>query len=191
MKIILGITGGTGAGKSEISAFLKERGAYIIDADQLSRDITAPGMPALREIEEAFPGVVEHGVLNRRRLGERVFSDTEKLPLLNAITHKYIRAKTEELIENADGLIVLDAPLLYEAGEERLCDKVIFVDAPEDMRLRRICLRDGLTKEEARRRIGARDLTSIRSRADLVIENDGDIEKMRTEVERFLKGLED
>lgn len=189
MKTIVGITGGTGAGKSEISAFLKEYGAYVIDADQISREITAPGMPALKEIEETFPGVVEQGGLNRRRLGDIVFSDTKKLPLLNAITHKYIRAKTKELIEKADGLIVLDAPLLYEAGEEGLCDHVIFVDAPEQMRIERICRRDGLGEEEARRRVRARELTSIRNRADMVIENDGDIKKMRTEIERFLKGL--
>ena len=189
MKVIVGITGGTGAGKSEISAFLKEHGAYIIDADKISRDITSAGMPALKEIDKAFPGVVEEGRLNRRRLGEIVFSDKEKLSLLNAITHKYIRAKTEELIEQADGLIVLDAPLLYEAGEERLCDKVIFVDAPERMRIERICRRDGLSEEEARRRVEARDLTLIRNRADVVIENDGNMKKTKTEIEQFLKGL--
>ena len=186
MKYIIGITGGTGAGKSVVSAYLKKRGAAIIDADALSREITKEGGIALPEIDKAFPGVIKDGVLDRKALGRIVFSDSGKLSVLNEITHKYIKKLTEERIENADGIIILDAPLLFEAGEDKLCDKVIFVTADEDVRIKRIMARDNLSFEDAKQRIDARNLAPIMEKCDLLIKNNGDVGFVEKAVEDFI-----
>lgn len=182
MRYVLGLTGGTGAGKSLISAILQKKGAKIIDADKLSREITKEGGIALGEIDKAFPGVIKNGMLDRKALGRIVFSDKEKLLILNEITHKYIIKLTKEEIEASKGLIVLDAPLLFEAGEDKLCDKVIFVDADDEIRLARIMKRDNLSIDDARARINARDLAVIKAKCDFVILNDGDAEKLEKEI---------
>ena len=186
MKYVIGITGGTGAGKSVVSAYLKKRGATIIDEDALSREITKEGGIALTEIDKAFPGVIKEGVLDRKALGRIVFSDSGKLSVLNEITHKYIKKLTEERIENADGLIILDAPLLFEAGEDKLCDKVIFVTADEDVRIKRIMARDNLSFEDAKQRIDARNLAPIMEKCDLLIKNNGDVGFVEKAVEDFI-----
>ena len=186
MKYVIGITGGTGAGKSVVSNYLKEKGATIIDADILSREITKEGGIALPEIDKAFPGVIKDGVLDRKALGRIVFSDSGKLYVLNEITHKYIKKLTEEGIENADGLIILDAPLLFEAGEDKLCDKVIFVTADEDVRIKRIMVRDNLSFEDAKNRIDARNLAPIMEKCDLLIKNNGDVGFVEKAVEDFI-----
>lgn len=181
MKYVIGITGGTGAGKSVVSNYLKEKGATIIDADILSREITKEGGIALPEIDKAFPGVIKNGVLDRKALGRIVFSDREKLLILNEITHKYIIKLTKEEIDASKGLIVLDAPLLFEAGEDKLCDKVIFVDADDEIRLERIMKRDGLSIEDAKSRINARNLDAVKANCDFVIVNNGDAERLEEE----------
>lgn len=186
MKYVIGITGGTGAGKSVISNYLKEKGAIIIDADILSREITKEGGIAMPEIDKAFPGVIKDGVLDRKALGKIVFSDSGKLSVLNEITHKYIKKLTEEKIENAEGLIVLDAPLLFEAGEDKLCDKIIFVTADDDVRIKRIMARDNLSFEDAKQRIAARNLAPIMEKCDLLIKNDGDVGSVEKSVENFI-----
>ncbi len=191
MKFILGLTGGTGSGKSLISAYLEKKGAYIIDADKLSRDITGKNGIAIPEIEKYFPDVVKDGVLDRRALGKIVFSDREKLSLLNEITHKYIKQLTEEEIKKSEGLIVLDAPLLYEAGEDKLCDKVLFVSADDEIRLERIIKRDNLSYDDAKKRIEARKLEPIMKKADFVISNNGDFEKTKAEIDSLLIKLKD
>ena len=187
MKYVIGLTGGTGAGKSIISDFLKEKGATIIDADAISREITKEGGIALGEIAEAFPGVITDGILDRRALGRIVFSDKEKLSLLNKITHKYIKKLTEDKIDEAEGLIILDAPLLFEAGEEALCDKVIFVTADDDVRIKRIMARDNLSFEDAKGRIDARELLPIMEKCDFVVENNGDKDKVIKKVSDILE----
>lgn len=189
MKYVLGLTGGTGAGKSEAARYLAKRGAYVIDADKLSHDVTGPGGEALEEIKGAFPGAIENGTLNRRALGVIVFSQPERLKVLNKITHKYIKKRAEELIEKAGGFIVFDAPLLYEAGCEALCDKVLFVDADKDIRIKRIMERDMLSQADAKRRAEARSLRMAREKADFIIMNNfgrGELEKA---IDEILKGI--
>ncbi len=187
MRYVLGLTGGTGAGKSAVSSLLEKSGATIIDADKLSREITKEGGIALPEIDASFPGVIKNGVLDRKALGRIVFSDKEKLLILNEITHKYIIELTKKAIEASKGLIVLDAPLLFEAGEDKLCDKVIFVDADEKNRLERIVKRDNLSIDEAKARIEARNLSPIKEKCDFVIMNNGDIDKLGARVMAIVK----
>ncbi len=187
MKYVIGLTGGTGAGKSAVSSFLKEKGATVIDADALSREITKKDGIALCEIDKAFPGVIKDGILDRRALGKIVFTDSEKLLILNKITHKYIKKLTEEAIEKNDGLIILDAPLLFEAGEDALCNKTIFVTADDDVRIKRIMDRDELSYSDALARITARKLAPIMEKCDFVIKNNGDIEAMEKEICRIIE----
>ena len=186
MKYVIGLTGGSGAGKSAVSEFLKEKGATVIDADAISREITKEGGIALPEIDKAFPGVIEDGVLDRKALGRIVFADSFKLSLLNEITHKHIKKLTEEKIKKADGLIVLDAPLLFEAGEDVLCDKIVFVTADEEVRIKRIMKRDALSYPDAKMRIDARNLSPIMEKCDFVIENNGEILTIEKEIEDFI-----
>ena len=186
MKYVIGLTGGSGAGKSAVSEFLKEKGATVIDADAISREITKEGGIALPEIDKAFPGVIKDGVLDRKALGRIVFADSFKLSLLNEITHKYIKKLTEEKIKKADGLIVLDAPLLFEAGEDVLCDKIVFVTADEEVRIKSIMKRDALSYPDAKMRIDARNLSPIMEKCDFVIENNGEILTIEKEIEDFI-----
>ena len=185
-KYVIGLTGGTGAGKSLVSKHFFEKGAHVIDADIISRETTKKGSKALIEIEERFPGVVIDGELNRKELGKIVFSDSVALSDLNKITHKYINAKIKEEIDKTAGLIILDAPLLFEAGANELCDTVIFVDAPEALRKERIMKRDNLTEEEADKRIKARDLIPIIKKCDFVLLNDGDIDALMEDADNVL-----
>ncbi len=186
MRFVLGLTGGTGAGKSAVSEYLKKKGATVIDADKLSREITKEGGVALPEIDASFPGVIKDGVLDRRALGEIVFSDKEKLMILNKITHKYIKKLTEEKLSQSTGIVVLDAPLLFEAGEEVLCDKVVFVSAEDEIRLKRIMERDKLSLGEATARINARNLDEIKEKCDFCVYNNGDTETLEKEVDSLL-----
>lgn len=189
MKLVLGLTGGTGAGKSAAAEYFNKLGAYIVDADKISREVTSPGMPALIEISEEFPGTVKNDVLDRKALGAIVFGNKEKLEILNKITHKYIVKQSKELIDKSDGLVVLDAPLLYEAGCDKFCDKVIFINADKETRKKRIIERDGLSPDDAQRRILSRNLDLPIEKADYVIENNGDLHKLFSELDKIMKGL--
>lgn len=188
MKFVLGLTGVSGAGKSVAAAHFKERGAYVIDADGISRDVTKKGGIAVPEIEAAFPDAVAGGVIDRKRLAGIVFSDSEKLKLLNGITHKYIMQIIKELVRTNDGFIVIDAPVLYEAGADALCDKVMVIDAPDGVKEKRIMQRDKISLESARERINSRDAASLRERADITVVNDSDEASFYEKLDAFLKG---
>lgn len=189
MKYVLGLTGGTGAGKSMAAEYFAKNGAYIIDADKLSHQVTGAGGEALEEIKAEFPYAIENGTLNRRALGVIVFSCPEKLKILNKITHKYIKKRAEALIEKAGGFIVLDAPLLYEAGCDVLCDSVLLIDADDDVRVQRIMERDSLNVNEAKKRVAARSLNAIREKADYIIVNNNGSEKLFAELDCIMKGI--
>ncbi len=175
--IVVGITGQTGAGKSTICSILKEKGAAVIDADRVAREIVKPGSPALKELAEIFGADIidENGVLIRRRLAERAFADRKSTDRLNAVTHPYIISKTKEYIENFRNkhynVIVFDAPQLFESGGDAMCDRIIAVTAPEEIRKKRIMERDKLDEKQAVLRIKAQhDVSYYTSRADIIIE---------------------
>ena len=160
---ILGLTGPTGAGKSTAAEGMRASGCAVIDADELARKVVKPGSPALSELAAAFgPGILDGaGTLNRALLAQRAFSSPGETQRLNAITHPYIIRLTEEeirrLTEEGVSLIVLDAPLLYESGMDRLCDAVAAVIAPKEIRLARIMQRDGISRENALLRMKAQN----------------------------------
>ena len=141
MKFILGVTGGTGSGKSTVCEYLKEKGAKIIDADIVAREIVMKGKPALFEIEEAFGSDVlfSDGSLDRKKLGKIVFASSEKLNILNGITHKYIIEEIKNRVSESDeNLVIIDAALLFETELFKLCHKTVAVTADKKEREKRI-----------------------------------------------------
>jgi dephospho-CoA kinase len=176
----VGLTGGIGAGKSEVSRRLAERGAVVIDADVLAREVVAPGTDGLAEVVAAFgPDVLsEDGTLDRPALGSRVFGDDGARRRLEQVIHPRVRARAAELEAQAgpDAVVVHDIPLLVETGRAGDFDVVVVVDAPDDLRVRRLATGRGMAADEARRRIAGQAGRDERlSAADHVIVNDGDL----------------
>ena len=191
---VIGLTGGIASGKSTVSQILREYGFVIIDADQIAREILNPGKPAYQQVVAAFGRDIlkEDGEIDRTRLGKIVFTDPEKLTLLNQITHpevaKEIKRRILELKEAGVIRIVLDIPLLFEAKMNSMADAVWVVYVPEEEQLKRLMARNGFTREEALARIRAQmPLREKAKLADVVIDNSGSIEKTRAQIAAILK----
>ncbi len=192
MKKVLGITGGTGSGKSTVAEILKSNGALVVDADIVARKVVKSGKPALSEIEEKFGrGVIlSDGELDRKKLGQIVFSDSKKLSILNDITHKYIIADIKSFVEENDGFLVIDAALLFQTELYKLCDKTLCVLASKSLRQERIEKRDNLSSELAKNRIFSQNEEEYyRQRADYVLVNDGSIEDIKNKAESIVKEI--
>ncbi|MFJ9132934.1 dephospho-CoA kinase [Streptomyces sp. NPDC102256] len=173
----VGLTGGIGAGKSEVSRLLVEHGAVLIDADRIAREVVEPGTPGLAAVVDAFGEDVltAEGTLDRPRLGSIVFADPEKLATLNAIVHPLVgtRSRTLEDDAPADAVVVHDVPLLAENGLAPLYDLVIVVDARPETQLDRLVRLRGMTEDDARARMAAQAPREKRlAVADIVIDND-------------------
>ena len=169
---LIGLTGQTGAGKSYVAKKLRDMGYNIVDADYYSRRLTEDDSPILPLIAQTFGAdTVEHGVLNRKILAEKVFSNKDLLEKLNKIMHPRILEMCESAAEFP---CVLDAPQLFESGGERLCARVLSVTAPEDLRLKRIIERDGISKQQARDRMNAQHSEEFfKENSDFTVINDG------------------
>ncbi|MGW2545586.1 dephospho-CoA kinase [Kitasatospora sp. NPDC001574] len=174
----IGLTGGIGAGKSEVSRLLAAHGAVIVDSDVIAREVVAPGTDGLRAVAAEFgAGVLAaDGSLDRPALGAIVFADPERLAALNAIVHPLVRARSAELEAAAspDAVVVHDVPLLAENGLAPLYDLVIVVDAQDGVRFDRLVRLRGMAEEEARARMAAQAGRADRlAIADVVIDNSG------------------
>ena len=157
-KLIIGITGGSGTGKSSVLKSFSDSGALIIDGDKVSREITKPASPALLEIYSHFgDGILsEDGTLDRKKLGNIVFKDKDELSILNKITHKYIKEDILRKIDNAKNpLIIIEAAELILGGLGEICDATVCILSKKDKRKERIILRDDLTEEQAENRINS------------------------------------
>ncbi len=181
---IWGLTGGSGSGKTTAANILRDLGATVIDADVLAREVVKPGEKAYNEIVGYFGReyLLENGDINRKKLGETVFSDPERLKILNKITHPAITERVMEIIaKNKDSRIIIDAAALIDCERLKdLCGKIIVVCADKELRITRIMNRDGLTREEAARRIAAQTPQELLIKsADIVIENSGSAEDLR------------
>jgi len=154
-KKLIGITGGSGCGKSHLSSLLRERGIPVIDCDLVSREIMAKGTPCAEEVVGFFGDeILENGEINRRKLGRIVFSDKEKLKKLNEITHKYILSDIYSKMEKESSEIVCaDGATLIESGIN--CHLIVGILADKELRIKRICERDNLSEEDARLRVEA------------------------------------
>ncbi|MFD8379422.1 dephospho-CoA kinase [Streptomyces sp. NPDC059679] len=190
----LGLTGGIGAGKSEVSRMLSSYGAVLIDSDRIAREVVEPGTPGLAAVVAEFgPGLLTpDGALDRPKLGGIVFSDPERLRALNAIVHPLVRARSAELEAAAgpDAIVVHDVPLLAENGLAPLYDMVMVVDAAPGTQLDRLVRLRGMTEDEARARMAAQATRDERlAVADVVIDNDGPLEALEPQVRKVWADL--
>jgi dephospho-CoA kinase len=183
----VGLTGGIGAGKSEVSARLAAQGAVVIDADTIAREVVEPGTEGLAEVVEAFgPEVLlPDGTLDRPRLGDIVFADPELRSKLNAIVHPRVGARMAEL-EQAAGpgaIVVLDVPLIAETGRTDAYDLIVVVDAPPRVQVDRLVRRRSMTREQARARMEAQASREQRlAIADIVVDNSGSLGELDRQV---------
>ena len=181
MKII-GVTGGTGSGKSTLCAILGELGATVVDADKLSKKVTQKGGAAYQEIVREFGvGILDdNGEIVRKALGNIVFNDSKKLELLERITHKHIFSEMEAAIgASTASVVVLDVPLLFQCDFPFNCDLTVATVADEKTRINRIMMRDGLSEAQAKDRIRNQlSEDEFRRLADVVYENNGNRDEM-------------
>ena len=194
--MIFGITGGSGSGKTTVSSMLTELGAEIIDTDKIAREITAKGSECLKELTAAFGEkiLLPTGELNRRYLARIAFADKEKTALLNSITHKYIKSETLRRIELSDAdLIGIDGAVIIGSVIESLCERIVYVTAPHDVRVSRITARDSLTNEEAESRLDAQpDDGFYIKHSDYIVNNGSDLDALKRNVRELydkLKGF--
>lgn len=189
--MLAGITGPSGAGKSEVVKVLAGKGFEVIDADRIAREIVMPGEPALHLLADRFGRdiILPDGSLDRRRLAARAFSSPENTEALIGITHPSIVARMKERAEafaKARRNCLFDAPLLIEAGLDKLCDVRIAVIAPAETRIKRLLARDGIPEEEVRARLSRQhDDDYYTTRCDYVIVNNGEIDDLRLEAGRI------
>jgi dephospho-CoA kinase len=192
----VGLTGNIAAGKSAVAALFRQWGATIIDADEIVREVQAPGGPVMERIAQRFgAGVLRaDGALDRPALRRLVLDDAEALATLNQIVHPAVQARRAELMHAAaargDRIVVSDIPLLFEAADPDEFDAVVLVDAPEELRLARLMAHRGLTRDEARRMIRAQlPSRDKRARSDFVIDNDGDLAALERRTDRVWHAL--
>ncbi len=187
---IVGLTGGIASGKSEAAKYLEGLGAHCIDADVISHQLTADGAPLLSEIRAEFGDGVfrEDGTLDRAALAKLVFSSPDQRRRLDAITHPTIQSAMMDEVElsaqSGEKLVFLNVPLLFETGMDALCDETWLVSADPEIQKERLMRRDGLSLDDAEKRIGAQmSLEDKIARARVVIDNSRSIDKMYSELQ--------
>lgn len=192
---ILGLTGGSGTGKSAACTAFARLGCGVIDADATYRTLCDTCEPMLKEIQNVFGDVFStDGKLDRKKLGAIVFADAQKLQQLNAITHPYIRQAARDAFAAYSRrgclLCIYDAPVLFEGQMETLCDKTCAVLAARNTRIARIVARDAITEEYAALRIDAqKDDAFYRERCDYVVQNDADLDTLYTQVRKIYEDM--
>ena len=192
---ILGLTGGSGTGKSAACTAFARLGCGVIDADATYRTLCDTCEPMLKEIQNVFGDVFyTDGKLDRKKLGAIVFADAQKLQQLNAITHPYIRQAARDAFaaysKRGCLLCIYDAPVLFEGRMETLCDKTCAVLAARNTRIARIVARDAITEEYAALRIDAqKDDAFYRERCDYVVQNDADLDTLYTQVRKIYEDM--
>jgi len=196
--LVVGLTGGIASGKSVVSKMLKELGAWVIDADDVSREVMLPHTKCWEQVVASFGKEIlkEDLTIDRKMLSDRVFNNCEQLSKLNSISHPEIAKRVEEHLEAIKGkdpqaIVIVDAALLVEAGMYKSYDKLIVVSASNETQLKRIMVRDGLSQEEAQKRINSQLSLKEKVRlADFVIENEGSLENIEDEVKKVFQALE-
>lgn len=186
--MILGITGGSGSGKTTLLDLIREAGGLVLDCDAIYHELLQTDTEMLRAIEERFPGTVQNGHLDRKKLGAIVFTDKYALLQLNAITHSAVKKEVLRQLEPKPGLAAIDAIGLFEGGLAELCDITVAVAAPMEQRIARLMARDGISEEYARSRIAAQhDDSWFRQNCDVTLDNSGDLSEYRKDCLAFLR----
>jgi len=152
---VIGLTGGSGSGKTTVALALEHLGAFVIDCDKIAHENMLKGGIAYDDILKEFGRdiLLPNGEIDRKKLGSIVFSDKAALSRLNAVTHGHITDRVRALVDKGNPLTVIDAPLLYETGLDSLCDEVWVTQAPYEVRIDRIVKRDGISRREAEKRL--------------------------------------
>jgi dephospho-CoA kinase len=185
--MIIGITGGTGCGKTTLLDIIREKGGIVLDCDAIYHELLKTDTALLDAIETRFPGTVENGCLQRKRLGAIVFNDKDALADLNRITHGAVNAEVHRRLTPLPQLAAIDAIGLFESGLDKLCKLTVAVDAPREARIARLTARDGISADYAAARIDAQPSREIfASRCDYILVNDGTKEAFREKCLAFL-----
>lgn len=196
---LIGLTGGIATGKSTVSAMLKKAGAIVVDADRIARDVVKKGLPAYREIVAQFGTEVllPDGEINRNMLGDIIFNDHQKKQLLNSIVHPYVNEEVNRQIiqiqkTHPNAVIVLDIPLLIEAGMYDDLSEIIVVYTPQDIQIQRLMQRDRISEADALARVQSQmSIEEKKQQATLVIDNSSTIENTRRLTLDIFKRLKD
>ena len=195
--IIIGLTGGIGTGKSTVSNYLKNKGCLILDADAISRQMTEKGQPALEDISKNFGShlIDEEGNLNRQALGNIVFNDKEKLDILQSIiTNKVVENIDNNISrlkeERFEGIVIIDAPLLFECNMEGISDENWLVVANLETRLNRVAARDGLSREQILSRINNQMSQAEKEKlSNVILDNSGTLEELYNQIDSNLERI--
>ena len=189
--MIIGITGGTGCGKTTALEVISQLGGVVLDCDAIYHDLLKTNQDLLGQIAARFPGTVENGQLLRKKLGQLVFSDPQALSDLNGITHRFVCQAVKEALKDHPPLAAIDAIALVESGLSRLCDVTVAVTAPVDVRVARLMVRDRIPESYARARIAAQPSEDFfRTNCDYVLENNGSSQEFREKCLAFFSGLD-
>lgn len=188
--LVIGLTGGIGTGKTEAALYMEFLGAALINADQVGHEAYTPHSEAWRQVVEAFgEGILQaSGEIDRQSLGAIVFSDPEQLARLNGIMHPLMAGMVQDKIaglrSEGTGVVVVEAALLFEAGWDSLVEEVWVTDSPEEAVIQRLSQRNGMTEEEARRRVSSQmDRAERLDRANFVIDNSSNVEAMQSAID--------
>jgi len=190
----IGLTGGIATGKSTVSSMLTMKGALLVDADVIAREVMLPGHPVLAEVTAHFGQhiLLEDGTLNRKKLGEIIFRNPEQREALNRITHPAIRQEIRDRTaayerDYPDRLVVADIPLLLESREQySFLEQIVVVYVPRELQIRRLMQRDALTEGQAEARLGSQMDIEVKKRlADIVIDNSGTPDETKQQVDKL------
>ena len=187
---VIGITGGTGCGKTTLLNLIEEMGGLILDCDAIYHRLLETDAALRDAIEARFPGVMEAGSLNRKKLGAIVFADENALLDLNRITHSAVKQEVLRLLKTAPGLAAIDAIGLFEGGLAELCQVTVAVTAPVEARVQRLMKREGISREYAESRVRAQHEDGwFRQRCTVTLENDGTLDAFATKCLAFLRNI--
>ncbi len=188
-RLVVGLTGGIGTGKSTALAAFAALGVPTLSLDAVAHELSRPGRPVWKAVKKAFPRFVDKDGINRARLGAHVFSHAAARRRLDKATHPAILREMDRRLARLKGVVVVDAPLLFEAGLRGRFDAAVLVSSKRQ--LRRVVRRDGLSRADAARRIASQwPLPRKRALADLTLDNDGTVAALKKQVEALNRGLQ-
>ena len=188
--MILGITGGSGCGKTTLLKQVQALGGLVLDCDEIYHRLLREDEELLRAIEARFPGTVSEGTLQRKKLGRLVFSDPQALEDLNRITHAAVKREVLRLLEEKPKLAAIDAIALFEGGLGELCDVTVAVTAPREDRIKRLMAREDIPREYAEKRLDAQHSSEwFRERCDYVLENSGNLIDFQAKCLAFFRSI--
>ena len=188
--MIIGITGGTGCGKTTLLDLIRQQGGLVLDCDRIYHELLERDNVLTDAIEARFPDTVENGVLQRKKLGALVFADPQALADLNAITHTAVKEEVLRRLEEKPPLAAIDAIGLFEGGLAELCQVTVAVTAPVEARVQRLMKREGISREYAESRVRAQHEDGwFRQRCTVTLENDGTLDAFATKCLAFLRNI--